>query len=176
MALNKAKKSEIVGEIGQLLADSKLTVVANYSGTSVKAMQTLRSQALESGTQVRVVKNRLVKKALEANDTFKDLEFGGLNGQLMYVFNSQDEVAPAQVLAKFAVDEPQIEFVSGLTADGRWLDQAELAELASLPSKDQLRAILIGTLQAPFSGLANVLAGNVRGLLNVLSARAEQNV
>jgi len=111
MALSKAKKVEVVAEVSQLLSTSKLTVLAKYSGTSVKALQELRRQAQENGTTISVVKNRLMIKALQANDQFKEVDVSPLTGQLMYAFNPGDEVAPAQVLAKFAKDQPQIEFV-----------------------------------------------------------------
>ena len=65
MALTKQKKNEVVAELGELLAGSKMTVVAAYPGTTVKAMQALRRSARANGTQLKVVKNRLVIKALQ---------------------------------------------------------------------------------------------------------------
>ncbi len=173
MALTKDKKAVIVDEVASLLASSKLTVFAEYRGTSVKSMQALRKSAKDNGTQIIVVKNRLFKKALESNDSLKDLDLSLLKGQLMYAFNSTDEVAPAQTLANFAKNEPQVVFVGGISVDGTMLTADDIKALASLPSKDQLRAQLVGTIAAPISGFVNVMAGNVRGLLNVLTARAD---
>src|SRR5487761_1317760 len=102
MALSKDKKAEVLEQVAELLNDSKLTVMAQYAGTSVKSMQQLRAQSQESGTTVRVVKNRLFKKALEGNDKFKDIDLNLLSGQLLFAFNAHDEVAPAQNLAAFA--------------------------------------------------------------------------
>ncbi|OVE79140.1 hypothetical protein BVY00_01125, partial [bacterium G20] len=96
-----------------------------------------------------------------------------LHGQLLYAFNSDDEVAPARALADFAKTNPQIEFVAAITAEGQLLEANAVKDLASLPTKDVLRAQLISTIAAPVSGFVNVLAGNVRGVLNVLNARAE---
>lgn len=174
MALNKKKKTEVVSEVSELLASSKLTVIAKYDGTSVKSMQDLRRNSAEGGTKIKVVKNRLFKLALENDKRFSDVKIADLTGQLLYAFNDKDEVAPAQSLANFAKTEPQIAFVAGLTAEGQLLMPEDVKALASLPSKDQLRAQLIGTISAPLSGFANVLAGNVRGVLNVLNARSEQ--
>lgn len=174
MALSKEKKAEVVSEVSELINSSKMTVFAKYSGTTVKSMQQLRSQSKETGTVVKVVKNRLFKQALAQSGKFESLDLGELNGQLIYAFNSKDEVAPAQSLAAFAKQEPQIEFVGGLNADGQLLSAEDIKALASLPSKDQLRAQLVGTIGAPISGFVNVLAGNVRGVLNVLNARVEQ--
>lgn len=172
MALSKDKKAEVVSEVAELVNNSKMTVIAKYSGTSVKSMQHLRSQSRDNGTEVHVVKNRLFKKALEQNEKFKGIDTDLLNGQLLYAFNSEDEVAPAQNLAAFAKEQPQIEFVGGINADGQFLGADDIKALASLPSKDQLRAQLVGTIGAPLSGFVNVLSGNVRGVLNVLNARA----
>lgn len=174
MALTKEKKTEVVDEVAELLASSKLTVVAKYAGTSVKSMQQLRRDSSENGTKVKVIKNRLFKKALEGDSRFADLATDDIVGQLLYAFNSEDEVAPAQSLANFAKTEPQLEFVAALTADGQILSAEDVKALAALPSKEQLRGQLVGVLAAPLSGFANVMAANVRGILNVLNARAEQ--
>lgn len=174
MALSKDRKAEVVTEIGQLLESAKLTVVAKYSGTSVKSMQQLRREAKDSQTTITVAKNRLVKKALSNNDRFKHMDTSLLGGQLMYAFSDTDEVAPAQVLAKFAKAEPQIEFIGAISSDGQLMSAEDVKFLAALPSKDQLRAQLVGTIAGPLSGFVNVMSGNVRGVLNVLSARADQ--
>ena len=173
MALLKEKKVEVIAEVTELLASSKLTVVANYPGTTVKAMQSLRNQSVESDTKIKVIKNRLLIKAIQANDVLKAIDTSSIKGQLLYAFNSNDEVAPAQVLANFAKTEPQLTFVGAITADGQFIGPEDVSALASLPSKDQLRAQLVGTIAAPLSGFVNVLSGNVRGVLNVLNARAE---
>lgn len=174
MALTKEKKVDVVKTTSDLLAGSKLTVVAKYQGTSVKSLQQLRRDASADGTKVQVIKNRLFKLALANDDRFTELDTSLLTGQLIYAFNSEDEVAPAQGLAKFAKDEPQLEFVGAITDDGRFLAADDVKALADLPSKDHLRAMLVGTVAAPLSGFVNVLSGNVRGVMNVLNARASQ--
>lgn len=174
MALTKEKKADVIRTTSDLLAGSKLTVVAKYQGTSVKSLQQLRKDASADGTKVQVIKNRLFKLALAGDERFKGIDPSLLNGQLIYAFNDEDEVAPAQGLAKFAKNEPQLEFVGAITADGRFLAAEDVKALADLPSKEQLRAMLVGTIAAPLSGFVNVMSGNVRGVLNVLSARASQ--
>ncbi len=173
MALTKEKKHAVVDEVSTLLNDSKMTVVAAYQGTPVKAMQTLRRDAKTSGTTVKVVKNRLVMQALKQTDAFKEADTSALNGMLLYAFNSEDEVAPAQALANFAKTQPTMEFVGAYTSEGQFLPAEDVKALASLPTKDQLRGQLVGLIAAPLSGFVNVMAGNVRGILNVLNARSE---
>lgn len=173
MALTREKKEQVIANIEQLLSGSKLTVVVKYQGTPVIAMQQLRNEAAVEGTKMHVVKNRLFKKAMQSQTPLKSVDTSTLVGQLLYAFNADDEVAPARSLAKFAKTNPQIEFVGAITADGQFLEVSAVNELASLPTKEVLRAQLIGTIAAPISGFVNVVAGNVRGVLNVLNARAE---
>lgn len=172
MALTKDKKNEVVTEVSQLLADSKLTVVAAYQGTSVKAMQALRKSGRENGTVLKVVKNRLVIKAVQATDKIKDADTSALSGMLLYAFNSEDEVAPAQTLAQFAKTQPTIEFVGAFTAEGTFMSAEDVKALASLPSKPQLIAGIINTLNSPVRGVMSGLTGNLHGLLSALEAKA----
>ena len=88
MALSKNKKHEVVAEVAEALKTSKMTVVAKYQGTTVKAIQQLRRDARAGGTKLRVVKNRLVVKALQDVDALKDVDTSALNGQLLYAFNT----------------------------------------------------------------------------------------
>lgn len=172
MALTKDKKSEVVGEVSDLLKTSKMTVVAKYQGTTVKAIQALRREAKGNGTSIKVVKNRLVIKAIQANDTLKDADVSAINGMLLYAFNAEDEVAPAQALATFAKLNPSIEFVGAITAEGTFLDAAQVTALAGLPSKNQLIAGIINTLNGPVNGVMSALGSNLHGLLQGLEAKA----
>lgn len=174
MALTREQKNQVVADVSELLGSSKLTVVAQYQGTGVKQMQELRRSARDSKTTVKVVKNRLVRQALLTTENLKETDTSSLTGQLLYAFNADDEVAPAQALATFAKKNPSIQFVGAITPEGQFMAVEDVKALASLPSKDQLRAQLVGTLGAPLSGFVNVLSGNLRGFLNVLSAKAEQ--
>ncbi|NBU33220.1 50S ribosomal protein L10 [bacterium] len=172
MALTKVKKNDVVAEVANLLKDSKLTVVAKYQGTTVKSIQALRRQAKENGTQVKVVKNRLVIKAIEQNDTLKGTDTSAIKGMLLYAFNSADEVAPAQVLHAFAKTEPSIEFVGAVTADGQFMSVNDVKALATLPGKNQLIAGVINTLQSPVRNVMSGLSGNLHGLLDGIAAKA----
>ena len=151
---------------------AKMTVVAKYQGTTVKALQGLRRDARANGTNVKVVKNRLVIQALKATDSLKDTDTSALTGMLLYAFNGEDEVAPAQSLHAFAKTNPSLEFVGAITADGQFIDAASVKALAVLPGKNQLIAALINTLNAPVNGVMSGLQGNLHGLLQGLEAKA----
>ena len=172
MALTKAKKQEVVDEINELLKVSKMTVVAEYKGTSVKQMQALRKKAKENATIVKVVKNRLVIQALKANETYASADTALLTSQLVYAFNASDEVAPAQSLAEFSKKNPSIKFVGAFTNEGNFISAEEVIALSKLPSKPQLIAGIINTLQSPLNGVMSGLKGNLHGLLQALEAKA----
>jgi large subunit ribosomal protein L10 len=170
MALTKDKKSEVVSEVSELLNSSKMTVVTKYQGTPVKALQDLRRQARDNGTKVKVVKNRLVKKALEQSDSLKDIDTSALEGMLLYAFNTEDEVAPAQVIDRFAKTNPSLVFVGAITAEGKFIGADEVKALAKLPGKAQLIAGVINTLQSPLRGAISSLSGNLHGYLEAIAA------
>jgi large subunit ribosomal protein L10 len=172
MALTKQQKNEVVEEVKDLLNTSKMTVITKYQGTTVKAMQDLRRQARDNGTKVKVVKNRLVKQALQQTKQLKDIDTNNLEGMLLYAFNSEDEVAPAQVIASFAKANPTLEFVGAISAEGKLISAADVTALAALPGKNQLIAGLINTLNAPMHGVISSLSGNLHGLLQGLEAKA----
>lgn len=172
MALTKDKKDEIVKELVSLLSDSKMTVIAKYEGTTVKAMQELRRNCEENGTVLKVVKNRLVRKALESSDSYKDSDTSDMQGMLMYAFNPNDEVAPAQVIHNMAKTEKQIEFIGAFDADGNYLSAENVKALAQLPSKEVMIATVINTLKSPVNGVVSGLQGNLHGLLDAVKAQA----
>lgn len=172
MALTKDKKNELIAEVSQLLSDSKMTVVAAYQGTPVKAMQQLRRNGRDNGTTLKVVKNRLVIKAIQSTTNVKDAETSALTGMLLYAFNSEDEVAPAQTLAKFAKTQPTIQFVGAISAEGKFLSAEEVTALATLPSKNELIAQVLATLLSPVNDVLSGLSGNLHALLDGIEAKA----
>ena len=172
MALTKSGKDDVVAEVSELLSTSKMTVVAKYQGTTVKALQSLRKEAKANGTKVKVVKNRLVIKALQSNDTLKDADVSELTGMLLYAFNGEDEVAPAHILNDFAKANPSIEFVGAFTAEGKFIDANDVKALAGLPSKDQLIGQVIAQLLSPVHDITNALSGNLHALLDGVADKA----
>lgn len=172
MALTKQEKNDVVKEVADKLASSKMTVVAKYQGTTVKAIQQLRRDARDSGTKVQVVKNRLVIKALQQSDTLKDVDTSALNGMLLYAFNTEDEVAPAKALADFAKANPTIEFVGAITPEGKFASADEVKALAALPGKNELIAQVVATLLSPVHDVTNALSGNLHALLDGIGKKA----
>jgi len=114
----------------------------------------------------------LAIKALQSVDALKDIETGALNGQLLYAFNSEDEVAPAQALATFAKQNPTIEFVGAISAEGKFLSADDVKALATLPSKENLIAQVVATLLSPVNDVTNALSGNLHALLDGVADKA----
>lgn len=173
MAISRNKKETLVAELTDLFATAKGAAGATYAGLSVADMQELRRQAREQGVSIKVVKNRLVRVALSQNDKFADADTSLLEGQLVYAFSSEDEVASAQVLAKFAKTHPEMRLIAGFDGEGRALNTVAVQALAELPTKEQLRGQVVSVLAAPLTQFLGVANGAQRGFAQVLSQRAE---
>jgi len=173
MAISRDKKNALVTKLAELFANAKGTVGAAYSGLNVADLQELRGSARATNVIIMVAKNRIVRVALAGSDKFKSADTSLLEGQIIYAFSSEDEVAPAQVLAKFAKTHPALKLVVGFDGTGASLDTATVAALANLPTKDQLRGQLIGVIAAPLASFLNVANGAQRGFTQVLSQHAK---
>lgn len=174
MAITRDKKNTSVAQLGELFADSKGVVGAAYTGLSVADMQELRAQARAASITMLVVKNRLVRVALSQSAKFKAADTSLLTGQLVYAFSSEDEVAPAQVLATFGKKHPELQLIAGFDGSGASLDTTTVRALAELPTKDQLRGQVVSVLAAPLTRFLGVANGAQRGMTQVLSLHAEQ--
>jgi large subunit ribosomal protein L10 len=173
MAISRDKKNTLVAELAELFASSKVAVGASYTSLTVADLQELRAAARANNVVIKVAKNRLVRVALSENAKFKSADTSLLTGQLVYAFSDVDEVAPAQVLAKFAKLHPELKLVAGFDGTGASLDTATVTALAALPTKDQLRGQLVSVIAAPLTGFLGVANGAQRGFAQVLSQRAE---
>ena len=172
MAISRDKKNALVAELAELLANAKGTAFASYQGLSVADVQTLRRAAREAGVTIKVVKNRLVRVAMAANDTYKDTDTSLLTGQLVYAVSGDDEVAAAKVLDEFAKTHPALALVGGFSGEGAALSTDEVKALAGLPSKNQLIAEVVAQLLSPVHDVTNALSGNLHALLDDVEAKA----
>ena len=172
MAISKDKKQALVTEMSDLFATSRMAVFAQYNGLSVQEVQELRRDARAAGVTIRVVKNRLVRVAMQSQDQYKSTDTSALVGQLIYVISPEDEVAPAQVLDKFAKTHPALQLVGAFSGEGRALSTDEVKALAGLPSKNQLIAEVVAQLLSPVHDVTNALSGNLHALLDGVEAKA----
>ena len=168
MAISKSKKQDLVAELSELLASAKMSVFANYTGLTVAETQELRRAARAQGVKIKVVKNRLVRVAMKSNDGLKELDSSSLKGQVLYAFSDEDEVVPAKVLADFAKTHPALKLMGAFNADGI-MNEAEAEVFANLPTKNELIAQVVATLQSPLDGILSGING-LGSLLNAVEA------
>jgi large subunit ribosomal protein L10 len=172
MAISRDKKQDLVAELSELLGSAKMTAFAAYQGLTVADLQQLRRAAREQGVTIKVVKNRLVRVALQQSDALKNADTSTLKGQLVYAMSTEDEVAPAQALANFAKTHEALKLTGAISAEGALLSEAEVKALATLPSKNELIAQVLATLSSPLDGVMNGLSGNLHALLDGVEAKA----
>lgn len=172
MAISKAKKDTLVADLTALLSEAKLTAYARYQGLTVAELQELRKAAREAGVKIKVVKNRLVRVAMKEIAVYKDTDSTGLVGQLVYAISSEDEVAPAKVLAEFAKTHPALELAGGFNDSGNALAQEEIITLSKMPSKNELIAQVVAQLLSPATDTVSALSGGLSGIISGLEAKA----
>ena len=153
MSLNRTEKAVVIDEVKAELVNAQSVIIAEYRGLDVASATVLRKTARESGVYLRVLKNTLVRRAT-ADTPFQDLN-DQLVGPLMYAI-SEDPVAAAKVLSGFAKTNEALVIKAGampnsiLTVEG-------VKALATMPSRDELLAKLLGTMQAPITQFVRTL-------------------
>lgn len=170
VALQYADKLALVAEVNAVASRAHSAIAAEYRGLTVAQMTALRAQARQSGVYLRVVKNTLARRAIEGTDFACMQE--SLRGPLLLAFSEEDPSAGARVLRAFARDNEALKAVS-LAIGGRLLPATELERLASLPTREQALALLLGVLQAPIAKLARTLAEPHAKLVRTLAAVRE---
>ncbi|NOL50027.1 50S ribosomal protein L10 [Pelistega europaea] len=154
MSLNIEAKKATVEEVSKAIANAQTMVVAEYRGISVASMTELRVNARKEGVYLRVLKNTLARRAVEGTP-FANLA-DHMVGPLVYAA-SEDAVAAAKVLHQFAKQDDKIILKAG-SYNGELLNTAQVAELASIPSREELLSKLLFVMQAPLSSMARGLA------------------
>jgi large subunit ribosomal protein L10 len=172
MAISRDKKHSLVSELGELLGDAKMTTFASYAGLTVADLQELRRAARAAGVTIKVVKNRLVRVALQQTEQLASIDASSLKGQLIYAISAEDEVAPAQALAKFAKAHDALKLEGAISGEGKLLSADEVKALAALPSKNELIAQVLATLASPVNDIVSGLSGNLHALLDGIEAKA----
>lgn len=153
MGLSLEQKQAVVSEISGQLANAQAVIVAEYRGISVESVTGLRAKARKSGLYLRVLKNSLARRAVAGTPFEKLAE--QMSGPLMYGI-AQDPVAGAKVLSEFA-KENEFFVIRGGSMANQLISGQEIGALASLPSREELLARLLGTLQAPMAKLVRTM-------------------
>ena len=175
MPKSKIQKKEILSNLADKIKKSKSIIFTGFNALGVKDNENLRVKLRAENSEYYVAKKTLINRA------FKDSKIDGLNtkdfvGKIAAIFSYEDEVAPAKIIGEFRKDKEKQEkiFFLGGILENKLLSKEEVESLAKLPSKHELYAKLVGSLNAPVSGFVNVLSGNLRNLVNVFKAISEK--
>jgi len=170
MPKNKIQKGEIFRDLNEKIKKSKSLVFAGFNAFGVKDNENLRDKLREAGGEYYVIKKTLMNLALKKNNL--DINVKDFDGKVAVIFSYEDEVAPAKILGNFRKEKDREEclFFLGGILEGKFLSKKEVEALSELPSKTELYARLVGSINAPVSGFVNILAGSLRSLINVLKA------
>ena len=169
--MDRTEKSETVAALGEVFKTTKVVVVAHYSGLTVAQMQTLRRQMRQAGASVKVAKNRLAKIALEGSDAASIASL--LKGPAVIAY-SGDPVAAPKVAVDFAKGNEKFVILGGAMGKTS-LDLNGVKALAALPSLDELRAKLLGLLQAPATKIAQIVNAPASQVARVVSAYSQKS-
>lgn len=173
--MNRTEKVAEVDALRAKLAKSSIAILAGYRGLSVAAITELRAKLRAKAGSLKVVKNRLAKLAIK--DTSYQVLTEYLVGPVALVTTEKDPVGPSKVLMEFAKDNERLQIKTGVL-EGSVLKIKDLEALAKMPSREELIAKLMGSMQAPITNLVNVMGQIPRQIVNVLSAiksQKEQN-
>ena len=168
--MDRAQKRELVAQLNEQWKSSGVLVVAHYKGMTVAQMTDFRKRVKEAGGVVKVTKNRLAKLALQGTDveTVADL----LKGQTCVAY-STDPISAAKVSVKYAKENEKLVILGGAMGKTK-LDANAVKALADLPSLDELRAKIIGLVQAPATKIARILKEPGAQLARVVHAKSAQ--
>jgi large subunit ribosomal protein L10 len=172
--LTKNQKIELVKNLTERIKAAKAAIMVDYKGLKVKDSTALKKTLRAGGVDYMVIRKTLLDIALK-NAGIEGMSVKTMDGQIALSLSNTDEVSGAKIIDTFAKTNENIKILGGIL--GKQVMDAQAAKaLAKIPSKEELLAKLVGTLNAPVSGFVNVLAGNLRGLVQVLNAIKEQKV
>jgi large subunit ribosomal protein L10 len=166
-----AQKEQLVEEIKDKFAAAQATLLVDYRGLTVKEMQELRRNLREAGAELTIYKNSLTEIAMRELALPSMASF--LAGPTAFVFAGDDPVAPAKALTSFSKEHEALELKGGLV-ESQVVDAASVKAIASLPSREEMLAKLLGSMINPLVGFARVLNGPVEAFARTVQAVADQ--
>ncbi|MEW6327289.1 MAG: 50S ribosomal protein L10 [Thermodesulfobacteriota bacterium] len=169
--MKRAEKEEAVKDLHAKLEQSQATVLMDYRGLKVEALNALRLQLRNSRAEYKVAKNNLIKLAAEGTDAAALRNY--LTGPCALAIGYDDPVTMAKVLIEFAKNNPNLEIKGGVL-QGKFISEDDIKSLAILPSREVLLGKLLSVLVSPPTGLVQVLSGVIRKFLYTLKAIQDQ--
>lgn len=168
MPKTKDQKNKMLANLEENMQNSKSIVFTINKGINAEDMVSIRKKLLAKKSKYAVVKKTLFKIA-SSNQKYEIPEVLPFEGALNLVFSYDDEISGPKEIYDFSKTKESIEIVGGIY-QGKFISKDEMISLATMPSKEELYAKLVGSLNSPISGFVNVLSGTIRGLVGVISA------
>lgn len=173
MAISRTRKEELYQAYTEQYTKSNGIILAHYTGLTVVQMQGMRRRAREQGGQIFVVKNTLLRSILEEHGVETPTDM--LTGPTLAVFCAQGIQPLSKLFNEFAKELEEGRFVvRGAVLEGQVYNAEQAVRLADMPSREQLLAQVLGTINAPASQVVGVVASGVRQILNVLQAYVDK--
>jgi large subunit ribosomal protein L10 len=162
----REQKEQLAKLAQDQIKQSKIVIFTDYSGMTVADMAGLRARLTENENKYQVIKNALIDIAAQ-KENYKT-QIKKEKTQTAVVFGYSDEVLPAKALVEFIKQSEKPRIIGGLY-NGEVISAEDVEKIASIPSRQQLEARLVGTIAGPITGMVNVLQGNIRGLVSILN-------
>jgi large subunit ribosomal protein L10 len=164
--MNRNEKSEIISEIKELLDSSSAVYLTDYHGINVEDISSLRNQFRNEGVRYKVYKNTLVKRALDEIGKYDKIA-DHLTGMVGFAFTTKNPLAPAKIISKYFGDKDKLS-LKACYVEGDYFDGSQLKTLAALPTKNELIASIMGSLNSPVSGIVGTINAVMRDLVSVV--------
>lgn len=170
--MKRSEKEQIVAEVAETVARASALYFTDFTGLTVEQATELRRELRKAGVEYRVVKNTLIRKALEQVSGY-DRVFDRLVGPTGIAFAFDDAVVPARVIEKFSKKHDKLSLKVAVL-EKQVYDGSKLKELAQLPSKKDMMASILGSIQAPLAGVPTVINAVMRDLVSVIDQLAQK--
>ena len=164
--MNRNEKSELISEIKGLLESSSAVYLTDYHGINVEDISSLRNQFRNEGVRYKVYKNTLVKRALDEMGKYDKIA-DHLTGMVGFAFTTTNPIAPAKIINKYFGDKDKLS-LKACYVEGEYFDGSQLKTLAILPTKNELIASIMGSLNSPVSGIVGAINAVMRDLVSVV--------
>lgn len=172
--MNKQEKVESVAEIKSFVDSASALFLVDYHGIKVADVNQLRRDFRKEGTTYKVFKNTLLKRALQENGGYDDL-LDKLTGMTGIAFAGENFVAPAKIIKKYFDDKKNLRF-KGCYIDSTFYGEDQLNVLASMPTKDEIMASIIGSIQNPATGIVGAINAVIRDIVSCVDQISKKEV
>ncbi|MGA9119680.1 MAG: 50S ribosomal protein L10 [Bacteroidota bacterium] len=164
--MERSQKEQIVAEVAEITSRAQGLFFTDFSGLTVEEATELRREFRKVGVQYRVVKNTFIRKALEKVSGYEPV-YPSLEGPTGVAFAFDDPVAPARIIQKFSDKHKKLS-LKICVIEKQVFEGSRLEELARMPSRKELMASILGSVQSPLAGVPNVLHALMRDLVSVI--------